>query len=118
MRRLRVELAEIPDERLPAPVEAAAYYLIAEALTNVAKYRPGRRRCMVRVVADGASVTVEIRDDGAGGADPSAGTGLRGLADRVEALGGTLDVAQPRRRRNAPPAPRCPRSAGWSEFAR
>ena len=91
---LPVELAEIPDERLPAPVEAAAYYLIAEALTNVAKYAQASA-VQVRVVADGASVTVEIQDDGAGGADPSAGTGLRGLADRVEALGGTLDVTSP-----------------------
>jgi PAS domain S-box-containing protein len=90
-----VELAEIPDERLPAPVEAAAYYLIAEALTNVAKYA-GATTVGVRVVADEESVTVEVTDDGAGGADPTGGSGLRGLADRVEALGGSLEIDSPR----------------------
>ncbi len=89
-----VEIAEMPAGRLPEPVEAAAYYLIAEALTNVAKYaRASAAR--VRVTADGASVLVEVSDDGVGGADPATGTGLRGLADRVEALGGTLEVASP-----------------------
>jgi len=80
--------------RLPAPVEAALYYAVSEALTNVAKY------------ADAESVDVEIReiggmavldvvDDGIGGADPSGGSGLRGLTDRVEALGGRLRVTSP-----------------------
>jgi PAS domain S-box-containing protein len=91
---VRVEIAEIPDERLPAPVEAAAYYLIAEALTNVTKYAEASE-VRVQVVANGASVSVEVSDDGVGGADPAAGSGLRGLADRVEALGGSLDVASP-----------------------
>jgi PAS domain S-box-containing protein len=86
-----VEIAEIPDERLPAPVEAAVYYLIAEALTNVAKYARASA-VRVRVVASEARVFVEVADDGVGGADPSAGSGLRGLADRVEALGGSLEV--------------------------
>ena len=89
-----VEIAEIPDERLPEPVEAAAYYLIAEALTNVAKYARAST-VRVRVAASGASVLVEVSDDGVGGADPGAGSGLRGLADRVEALGGTLEVVSP-----------------------
>ena len=89
-----VELGEMPDERLPAPVEAAAYYLVAEALTNVAKYAEATT-ARVRVLAGDASVTVEVTDDGRGGADPAGGSGLRGLADRVEALGGTLEIDSP-----------------------
>ncbi len=89
-----VELAEMPDERLPAPVEAAAYYLIAEALTNVAKYASATT-VRVRVLVGDGGITVEVTDDGVGGADPAAGSGLRGLADRVEALGGALEVHSP-----------------------
>jgi signal transduction histidine kinase len=86
-----VEIVDIPDERLPEPVEAAAYYLIAEALTNVAKYAQAST-VRVRVTASDAGVTVAVSDDGVGGADPAAGSGLRGLADRVEALGGSIAV--------------------------
>jgi PAS domain S-box-containing protein len=89
-----VEIAGIPDERLPEPVEAAAYYLIAEALTNVAKYAHAST-VRVRVAATDAGVSVEVSDDGLGGADPTSGSGLRGLADRVEALGGSLEVVSP-----------------------
>jgi signal transduction histidine kinase len=89
-----VEIAEVPGDRLPEPVEAAAYYLIAEALTNVAKYARASA-VRVRVAADDAGVLVEVSDDGIGGADPAGGSGLRGLADRVEALGGSLDVVSP-----------------------
>jgi PAS domain S-box-containing protein len=89
-----VEIEEVPGERLPEPVEAAAYYLIAEALTNVAKYAAASS-VRVRVVASDSRVVVEVADDGAGGADPAGGTGLRGLADRVEALGGSLEVVSP-----------------------
>jgi PAS domain S-box-containing protein len=89
-----VEIVDVPEERLPGPVEAAAYYLIAEALTNVAKYA-GASAVRVRVAAHDANVLVEVSDDGAGGADPAGGTGLRGLADRVEALGGTLAIDSP-----------------------
>jgi signal transduction histidine kinase len=89
-----VEIADIPGERLPEPVEAAAYYLIAEALTNVAKYA-GASAVRVRVAESDASVVVEVSDDGVGGADPANGSGLRGLADRVEALGGSLEVSSP-----------------------
>jgi PAS domain S-box-containing protein len=89
-----VEIAGVPAERLPEPIEAAAYYLIAEALTNVAKYA-GATSVRVRVATAGASVVVEVADDGVGGADAAGGSGLRGLADRVEALGGTLEVASP-----------------------
>jgi PAS domain S-box-containing protein len=89
-----VEIDAIPDERLPEPVEAAAYYLIAEALTNIAKYaRASRAR--VRVAPSATGVVVEVSDDGIGGADPVGGSGLRGLADRVEALGGALHVDSP-----------------------
>ena len=88
-----VDIADIPDERLPEQVEAAAYYLIAEALTNVTKYA---RASNVRIrVSAGYAIVVEVTDDGVGGADPGAGSGLRGLADRVEALGGSLQVVSP-----------------------
>jgi PAS domain S-box-containing protein len=89
-----VEIQEVPAERLEEPVEAAAYYLIAEALTNVAKYA-GAGAVRVSIAARDSTVVVEVADDGAGGADPAAGTGLRGLADRVEALGGSLEVVSP-----------------------
>jgi signal transduction histidine kinase len=86
-----VELGEVPSERLPAPVEATAYFVIAEALTNTAKHaRASHVRVEVRVADDAA--TLEVRDDGAGGADASAGTGLRGLTDRVSAVGGRLEI--------------------------
>jgi signal transduction histidine kinase len=79
---------------LPAPVEAAAYYLVAEALTNASRHA---RATYVRVdvARDDAGVLVEVSDDGVGGADASVGSGLRGLRDRVEALGGRLEVDSP-----------------------
>jgi PAS domain S-box-containing protein len=89
-----VEIAAIPDERLPEPVEAAAYYLIAEALTNVTKYA-NASAVRVRVDARDGHIVVEVSDDGVGGADPATGSGLRGLADRVEALGGSLSISSP-----------------------
>lgn len=85
---------ETPDGALPPPVEAAAYYVIAEALANVAKYA-GATNVTVRVAHHEECVVVEVSDDGAGGADAGGGTGLRGLADRVEALGGTIAVESP-----------------------
>jgi PAS domain S-box-containing protein len=91
---LPVEIVAMPDERLPEPVEAGAYYLIAEALTNVAKYA-NASAVRVTVTAGDGRVAVEVSDDGVGGADPASGSGLRGLADRVEALGGTLAVTSP-----------------------
>jgi len=91
---LPVEIADLPGERLPEPVEAAAYYLIAEAMTNVAKYAQASA-VRVAVTARDGSLVVEVSDDGIGGADAAAGSGLRGLADRVEALGGTLTVSSP-----------------------
>ena len=88
---LPVELTEVPDQPLPAPIEAAAYYVVAEALTNVAKYA-NAKRATVRIMRADGQATIEVSDDGVGGADPLGGTGLRGLADRIEALDGTLAV--------------------------
>jgi signal transduction histidine kinase len=88
---LPVELEGVPQERLPPGVEAAAYFVVAEALTNVVRYaRASHAR--VAVVRDGGRIVVAVVDDGVGGADPAAGTGLRGLADRVAVLDGRLEV--------------------------
>lgn len=88
---LRVELAELPAERLPPSVEAAAYYLVAEALANATKH--SKASCVtVRVESGGDATTVEVADDGVGGADLERGSGLRGLSDRVVALGGELEL--------------------------
>jgi signal transduction histidine kinase len=73
----------------PADVEACAYFVCSESLANVAKYARAST-VIVRVSRDGDSVTVTVEDDGVGGADPATGSGLRGLADRVETLGGSL----------------------------
>jgi signal transduction histidine kinase len=89
-----VTISAMPAVRLPESVEAAAYYLIAEALTNVAKYAHASA-ARVDVAGGDGTVVVEVSDDGIGGADPSSGSGLRGLADRVEALGGSLAVTSP-----------------------
>ena len=91
---LPVEIVEMPDERLPAAVEAAAYYVVAEALANAAKHSRASS-VSVRVAAAEGCTTVEVRDDGVGGADAAGGSGLRGLADRVAALGGVLEVRSP-----------------------
>jgi signal transduction histidine kinase len=92
-----VEVAPLPTERLPEAVEAAIYYLVAEAITNVAKYAQATQATVV-VERPGSNqhVTVAVEDNGVGGADPENGTGLLGLADRIEALGGTLDIDSPR----------------------
>jgi len=89
-----VEVLETPPERLPAPVESATYFVIAEALTNVARYARAAG-ATVRVSRANGRVEVEVRDDGVGGADPAEGTGLRGLEDRVAALDGRLLVTSP-----------------------
>jgi signal transduction histidine kinase len=82
------------DERLPAPIEVAAYYLVAEGLTNVAKYAEAQS-ASIDVARENGTLVVQITDDGKGGADPDHGSGLRGLADRVEALDGRLRVWSP-----------------------
>jgi signal transduction histidine kinase len=91
---LPVELDQAAGERLPAPVEAAAFYVVAEALTNVAKYADASS-VRVSVTRLNGHAVVEVADDGRGGADPSRGSGLRGLVDRVSALDGTLSVDSP-----------------------
>jgi signal transduction histidine kinase len=88
-----VELAALC-ERLPQRVEAAAYYLVAEALTNAARHARATS-VSVRLRCAGERLLIEIRDDGVGGADVRAGSGLRGLTDRVEALGGRLEIDSP-----------------------
>jgi PAS domain S-box-containing protein len=90
---LPVTLAALPDRRLPEQVEAAAYYVVAEALANTQKHA-GASHAVVTARVDPDRLIVEVEDDGAGGADPE-GEGLRGLHDRVEALDGTLEVDSP-----------------------
>ena len=82
------------DPRPPEAVEAAAYFVAAEALTNVSRYAFARSAA-IRVRREGDAVVVEVSDDGDGGADPAQGSGLRGLIDRIEALGGRLEVISP-----------------------
>ena len=89
-----VEVLETPEKRLPPGVEIASYYVVAEALTNVAKYARAKT-AQIRVMQVNGSVTVEVSDDGVGGADPRHGSGLNGLADRVAALDGRLEIDSP-----------------------
>jgi signal transduction histidine kinase len=84
----------VPSERLTPAVEAAAYYIIAEAITNVAKYASASHAAVTVGQVNG-HILVEVKDDGVGGADPQGGSGLRGIADRVEALNGRLRVQSP-----------------------
>ena len=86
-----VEVESSLDGRLPPSVEAAAFYVVSEALANVAKYAEASS-VEVRIGREDGYAVVEVADDGVGGADPSLGSGLRGLADRVEALQGRLEV--------------------------
>ena len=89
-----VELDLRTKRRLPGPVEVAAYYAVSEALANAAKHA---RASAVQVELDALNrvVRLGIRDDGIGGADLAQGSGLTGLRDRIEAVGGTLDVTSP-----------------------
>jgi signal transduction histidine kinase len=89
---LQVQFHASLDERLPEPIEAALFYVAAEALTNVAKYAHAHE-AHVRLFRAGDEAVVEVEDDGIGGADPEGGSGLRGLLDRVDALGGRLEVS-------------------------
>src|SRR4051812_33565706 len=83
------------DERLPDQIEVAAYYVVSETLTNVAKHASASEVDVRAKVADGA-LELRIEDDGVGGAEPAEGSGLTGLADRVEAVGGAIALTRPR----------------------
>ncbi len=87
-------MVEIPGERLPSSVESAVYFVVAEALTNAARYAQAQK-VSVSVARTDARVDVQVRDDGVGGADPAHGSGLRGLSDRVAALDGRLELTSP-----------------------
>lgn len=79
---------------LAEQVELAAYFVVSEALTNASRYAAARA-VRIGVAPEGEVLLVEVADDGRGGADASAGTGLRGLADRIDALGGRFEVDSP-----------------------
>jgi signal transduction histidine kinase len=83
---------DVGAEDLPEQIELAAYFIVSESLTNASRYADAGA-VQIRVVPEGRAVLVEIVDDGRGGADPAAGTGLSGLADRIDALGGQLEMA-------------------------
>ncbi len=89
-----VELLQTPADRLPPSVESAVYFVVAEALTNAARYSRAQT-VTVGVVRDNGHVDVEVSDDGVGGADADQGSGLRGLQDRVAALDGRLELTSP-----------------------
>jgi signal transduction histidine kinase len=88
-------MVDLDQERLPEPVETTAYFVVAEALTNVAKHSVATE-AEVRVCTLDNRLIVEVIDNGVGGADMAVGTGLAGLAGRVEALDGRLTVSSPR----------------------
>jgi signal transduction histidine kinase len=89
-----VQLIGATPDRLPEPVELAAFYIVCEALANVARHAAASS-AVVELHRNAGLLTVEVRDDGIGGASADIGSGLRGLADRVEALGGRLQVWSP-----------------------
>jgi signal transduction histidine kinase len=84
---------DVSSERLPPDIEASAYFVVAEAVTNVVKHARATR-ATVWAAADEGALTLEVRDDGVGGANPD-GHGLMGIADRVDALGGRLRIESP-----------------------
>ena len=85
---------EIPADRFSSAIEGAAYFTVSEALTNIAKYARATRASVRAGVRDGR-LSLEIVDDGIGGADPALGSGLRGLVDRLAAINGTLEIVSP-----------------------
>jgi PAS domain S-box-containing protein len=91
---LSVSVVGTPEDRLPGPVESSVYFFISEALTNVVKHAQADE-ATVRVLSDDGCLTVEVQDDGVGGAEAVSGSGLRGLGDRIGALDGTLDLRSP-----------------------
>ena len=88
---LPVAVGELPSERLPEQIELAAYFVVSEALTNVAKYASASE-ASVTVTKENGRLRIEVSDDGVGGADLALGTGLRGLTDRLAAIEGWLDI--------------------------
>jgi signal transduction histidine kinase len=86
---------QLPPGRFPSMVEVAAYFICSEALANITKHAQASHASIRLEPGEGGVLVVEIADDGIGGADPAAGSGLRGLADRVEALGGRLRLDSP-----------------------
>jgi PAS domain S-box-containing protein len=84
----------VPAPRLPTTIEATAYFVVSETLTNAVKHSQARS-AEVAAHLDNGTLLVEVRDDGVGGADPRRGSGLTGLRDRVEALGGTIEISSP-----------------------
>jgi PAS domain S-box-containing protein len=95
---LDVRIGAVPAERFPASAESTVYFIVSEALTNVVRYA-GTDRASVDVAVDESgprrALTVTVADDGAGGAEPGRGTGLRGLADRLAMVDGTLEIDSP-----------------------
>jgi PAS domain S-box-containing protein len=89
-----VDILELPEDRFPPAAEATAYFTVAEALTNVAKYADASH-ATVRLARENGQLAIEVRDDGKGGAQATPGSGLAGLADRVGALDGVLEVDSP-----------------------
>jgi signal transduction histidine kinase len=82
---------DVPEMSLPESVALAAYFVVSESLTNITRYAEATATRVRATLEDGA-LLIEVSDNGVGGADPTAGTGLRGLADRVQVLGGDLSV--------------------------
>jgi PAS domain S-box-containing protein len=91
---LEVSVSGVPERRLPIDVESTAYFVVAEGLTNVARYS-GTQRALVEFTLKNGNLAIEVRDFGRGGADPEAGTGLRGLEARVAVHDGRLSVTSP-----------------------
>jgi signal transduction histidine kinase len=95
MRQITIPVTvDVPDVRLPEALETTAYFIVAEALTNVIKHADATYAHVTAAITDGA-LRLEVRDDGRGGADAAAGSGLVGLADRVDAAGGTMTIWSP-----------------------
>jgi len=91
-----VRVERKPERRFPDAIEATAYYVVAEALANTAKYASASL-AVVQISDTDGTLDVEVADDGVGGADLKGGTGLRGLQDRVAAVGGRLTLDSPTR---------------------
>jgi signal transduction histidine kinase len=91
---LPVEVGAVPGEKLPDEIELVAYFVVSEALTNVAKYASATYGSVALTRTNG-DLTVEVSDDGIGGAKLDGGTGLRGLIERLTAVDGRLDIDSP-----------------------